>query len=152
MHAVGTMNDLKKATDTVYGALAAVKKLKEEGLVKYVGISGAHSPIDLPFEVNVERQLKVMAAAVDSVLFDVIQVSYHMEFPEVEEIIDRAYKQDIGVVCKKPLGAGKLIPKYGVERLLKFVIRNPKVATAIPGMVNIDQVREDVPVGYKHQS
>ncbi len=152
MHAIGTMNDLEKATDTVYGALAAVERLRGEGLVKYVGISGAHSPIDLPFKVKVERQLKVMAAAVDSGVFDVIQVSYHIEFPEVEEVIDRAYEQDVGVVCKKPLGAGKLIPKYGVEKLLKFVIGNPRVSAAIPGMANIDQVREDVPVGYKHES
>ena len=152
LHGVGTMEDLEKGIDESHGALAAIRKLQREGLVGYVGISGAHSPLFEQIfgrEIDVDRELKVMDAAVESGVFDVIQVSYHIEFPEVEEIIDKAYEQDVGVVCKKPLGAGLLIEKYGVERLLRYVINNTKVTTAIPGMVDIYQVRRDVPIGYR---
>ncbi len=152
LHGVGTMKDLERGIDESHGALAAVRKLQREGRVGFVGVSGAHSPL---FEqifgrkIDVDRELKVMEAAVESGVFDVIQVSYHIEFPEVEEIIDKAYEQDVGVVCKKPLGAGLLIEKYGEEKLLRFVINNRKVSTAIPGMVDVYQVRKDVPIGYK---
>lgn len=152
LHGVGAVKDLEKGIDESHGALAAIRKLQREGLVGYVGISGAHSPLFEQIsgrEIDVDRELKVMDAAVESGVFDVIQVSYHIEFPEVKEIINKAYEQDVGVVCKKPLGAGLLIEKYGVERLLRYVINNTKVTTAIPGIVDIYQVRRDVPIGYR---
>ncbi|HDN01445.1 MAG TPA: hypothetical protein ENF42_00555 [Candidatus Bathyarchaeota archaeon] len=106
LHGVGTMKDLEKGIDESHGALAAIRKLQREGLVGYVGISGAHSPLFEQIsgrEIDVDRELKVMDATVESGVFDVIQVSYHIEFPEVEEIIDKAYEQDVGVVCKNRL-------------------------------------------------
>jgi predicted aldo/keto reductase-like oxidoreductase len=64
-------------------------------------------------------------------------------------LIELAKEHDVGVIIKKPLGAGKLIPRYGAKRLLEFVLENPDVHTAIPGMPRPEHVWEDVPMGYR---
>jgi len=151
LHAVGKFTDLEKALDPKRGALRAVRELQRQGKVRFVGISGAHSPIDLrplPRE-RVMEQFEVMKEAIKSEEFDAVQISYHIEWPEAEELIALAKEYDVGVIVKKPFAAGKLIPKHGARRLLEFVLENPDVHTVIPGMVNLDQVRENVPVGYQ---
>jgi len=152
LHAVGTFAALEQVLDPQRGALRAVRELQRRGKVRFVGISGAHSPIDfhapLP-EEQVREQFEVMAEAIRSEEFDAIQISYHIEWPEAEELIELAREHDVGVIVKKPFAAGKLIAEYGARGLLEFVVENPGVHTVIPGMVNLAQVRENVPVGYQ---
>jgi len=151
LHAVGKFADLEKVLDPQRGALRAVRELQRRGKVRFVGISGAHSPIDLrpvPKEW-VQEQFEVMREAIKTEEFDTIQISYHIEWPEAEELIGLAKEHDVGVIVKKPFAAGKLIAKYGARRLLEFVLANPHVHTVIPGMVNLAQVRENVAVGYR---
>jgi len=152
LHAVGSFADLERVLDPERGALRAVRELQRRGRVKFVGISGAHSPIDfripLP-EERVREQFDVMREAIETEEFDTIQISYHTEWSEAEELIALAKEHDVGVVAKKPFAMGKLIGEYGARRLLEFVLANPDVHTVIPGMVNSAQVRENVPVGYR---
>jgi aryl-alcohol dehydrogenase-like predicted oxidoreductase len=151
LHAVGTFADLERALDSERGALRAVRELQVRGKVRFVGISGAHTPIDfrvpLP-EERVREQFNVMVEAIKSGEFDAIQISYHIEWPKAEELIALAKEHDVGVIIKKPFAAGKLISEYGVKRLLESVLENPDVHTAIPGMARPEHVWEDVPVGY----
>jgi len=152
LHAVGSFADLERVLDPERGALRAVRELQRRGRVKFVGISGAHSPIDfripLP-EERVQEQFDVMAEAIKSEEFDAIQISYHIEWRKAEELIALAKEHDVGVIVKKPFAMGKLIGEYGARLLLEFVLENPDVHTVIPGMVNLAQVRENVPVGYR---
>lgn len=133
-------------------AEGAAREFQEQGKVGFVGITGAHTPIDfrrpLP-EERVREEFEVMAEAIETDEFDTIMVSYHIEWPKAEELISLAKEHDVGVIVKKPFAAGKLISEYGARRLLEFVLENPDVHTAIPGMASLEHVWEDVPLGYK---
>jgi len=151
MHAVGHAEALEAILDPEKGALLAARELQEQGQIGYVGITGAHSPIDGPIwpPEAVQREFEVMMEAIRTGQFDTTQISYHIEWQgaQVQQLIALAKEYDVGVIVKKPLGRGKLIPEYGVTSLLQFVLENSDVHTAIPGMNTIEQVYEDVPVG-----
>jgi len=151
MHAVATMSDLQQILDPVNGALRAVKQLQQRGLVDFIGITGAHGPNDFPGgNIDSDAQVAVCAEALRTQEFDTVQLSYNTEFHDgpIADLIDLAASLDVGVICKKPLGAGRLVGKYTVEELLEFVLSNPKIHTAIPGMATLEHVLEDVPAGY----
>jgi aryl-alcohol dehydrogenase-like predicted oxidoreductase len=149
MHGVSSMWDLEMIFNEKYGALKKIKEYRNLGIIDFIGITGAHSPIDGYWRIDSAKEIKVMAEAIKTGEFDTIMVSYHIEFQNeaIEALLDLARQYDVGVICKKPLGAGKLIKKYGVEKLLKFVLSNPNIHTAIPGMATIKEVREDVSIG-----
>jgi len=149
MHGVGSFEGLGAILHPGKGALLAVRELQRQGKVGFVGITGAHSPIDLPRKIDWELESDVMAAAIRTGEFDTVMISYHIEWPQAEELIALAKEHDVGVIIKKPFAAGKLISRYGVRRLLEFVLENPDVHTVIPGMPRPEHVWEDVPVGYK---
>jgi len=149
MHGVSSMWDLETILKEKNGAMKKVKEYRARGLIDFIGISGAHSPIDGDWPINPAEEIRVMIEAIKTGEFDTVQVSYHIEFQNVaiESLIKLASQYDVGVICKKPFGAGKLILKYGVEKLLQFVLKNKNVHTAIPGMVTLEEVQEDVSVG-----
>jgi aryl-alcohol dehydrogenase-like predicted oxidoreductase len=149
MHGVSSMWDLEFILNEKYGALKKVKEYRALGKIDFIGITGAHSPIDGYWRIDSEKEIRVMAEAIKTGEFDTIMVSYHIEFQNdsIKALLELARQYDVGVICKKPLGAGKLIKKYGVEKLLKFVLSNPNIHTAIPGMRTIEEVREDVSIG-----
>jgi len=151
MHAVGDFKALKAILDPNKGALLAAREFQKQGKVDFIGITGAHSPVEGRNPRNpsvVVEEAEVMKRAIKTGGFDTIQISCHIEW-HAQELIELAKEHDMGVIVKKPLGAGKLIEKYGAKRLLQFVLENPDIHTAIPGMANVGQVREDVPLGYK---
>lgn len=150
MHGVGAFKGLKAVLDPNRGALLAARELQKQGKIGFIGITGAHSPSALPREINRQLENEVMTEAIKTGQFDTIQISYHIEWQgePVQKLIALAKEHDVGVIVKKPLGAGKLIAQYGAKRLLQFVLENPDIHTAIPGMARIEHVHEDVPVGY----
>lgn len=143
MHAVGTFASLKSILDPTRGALLAARELQKQGKIGFIGISGAHE--------GALREFEVMLEAIKTNQFDAIQISYHIEWhgEPVQKLIQLAKEHDVGVIVKKPLGGGRLIAQYGAKRLLQFVLENPDIHTAIPGMVRIEHVHENVPVGYE---
>lgn len=153
MHGVGAFEGLEAILHPSRGALVAVREFQRQGKIGFVGITGAHSPIDgrepRPPEV-IRQELAVMTEAIRTDQFDTMMLSYHVEWQgePVQRLIQFARDHDVGVIAKKPLGGGKLIAQYGARRLLQFVLENPDVHTAIPGMARIEHVHEDVPVGY----
>lgn len=153
MHAVGSFVGLEAILHPGRGALLAVREFQKQGKIGFVGITGAHSPLDgrepRPPEI-IQQELAVMTEAIRTDQFDTIMLSCHVEWQgePVRRLIDLARDRDVGVIVKKPLGGGRLIAQYGARRLLQFVLENPDVHTAIPGMARIEHVREDVPLGY----
>ena len=143
------MWDLEAILDEKNGALKIVKEYRTQGIIDFIGITGAHSPIDGNWRIDSLREIKVMSEAIKTGEFDTIMVSYHIEFQNkaIEALLNLAQQYDVGVICKKPLGAGKLIKKYGVEKLLKFVLSNPNVHITIPGTATIEEVRKDISIG-----
>lgn len=129
------------------GAMEALKEAKKEALIGHVGFS-CHR-----FHETMERGIK-------SGEFEVIMVSYNMLDDEAvgERILPLAREHDVGVIAMKPLAGGflanpppELVKRAGisinVETALKFVLSNDSVSTAIPGMMRIEEVKENAKIG-----
>lgn len=104
LHAVTTMEDLDACTSQG-GALDAVQKMRDEGLTKYIGITGHGMEAPNIFIEALSR------FDFDSVLFPINPVLYaHEDYREsAEELLDLCQEKDVGVmiiksVAKEPWG------------------------------------------------
>jgi len=133
------------------GAMEALKKAKQEGIIGHTGFS-CHR-----FHETMERGIK-------SGEFDALIVAYNILNDELndETILPMAKEWDVGVIAMKPLAGGALAqppPELKVsskipitaEQALRFVLANPAVDVAIPGMTNLQEVEENARVGEKFQ-
>jgi hypothetical protein len=119
----------------------ALAQLKKEGKVRFCGVT-TH-----------KNEAEVLNALVDDPdrFFDTCLVKYNFKSDkEVAAAIDRAASAGIGIIAMKTqlggydtTGMGGITPH---QAALKWVLRNPKVTAAIPGMKNMTQLREDIAV------
>ena len=129
------------------GAMEALTEAKEEGIVGHVGFS-CHR-----FHETMERGIR-------SGIFEAIMVSYNILNDELvdEKILPLAKELDVGVIAMKPLAGGVLAapPRelkvqaempVTAEKALRFVLANEAVSVAIPGMMRVSEVEENVKVG-----
>jgi predicted aldo/keto reductase-like oxidoreductase len=93
------------------GALEALKKAKEEGLIGHIGIT-SHS-------------LDVLARSVDDGLFDTLMTCFSFLEPQTRDrVIPKALEKNIGVIAMKPFSGG-VIENAGLA--LKYVLSQPGV-------------------------
>ncbi len=112
-----------------------VKKLKQEGRIKYIGFSThRNEPV-------------VIDAAAGQDVWDVIltQYNYRLAFiPELNAAVKKAASAGIGIVAMKTLAGGFLdrerTKPVNAPAALKWVLQNPDIHTTIPGMTAFDQV------------
>lgn len=112
------------------GALKALKEAKEQGLIKEIGIT-SHS-------------IDILNMAIDMGEFSAIQCPYNAVERQGEAVFEKAKLNNIGVIIMKPL-AGGAISKG--ELSIRFVLSNPNITVAIPGMDSIEQIRENAIAG-----
>lgn len=124
------------------GALAGLQVARERGLVAHIGVS-THS-------------MEVLERIVDSDAFDTVMVEYSAFYPQSARLIERAHARDIGVIVMRPLGGSGRTSEMrgGIEadregiltprNLLRYVLSNPAVSTAIPGARYPSRVVENV--------
>ena len=127
------------------GALDALRRAQDEGLVHHVGFTGHDTP------ENFTR-------CIETGLFDSLTVPYNLFQREYEPTIARAGELGIGVVAMGPVAGGLLgdgcealerelgldVPM--VEAALGFVLANPHVSTACSGMSTVAMVDENVAI------
>jgi predicted aldo/keto reductase-like oxidoreductase len=111
------------------GAYKALKEAKEAGKIGHIGIT-SHS-VDL-LEIALEKDC-----------FDTIQFPYNPVESQGEGIFERAKAQNVGVILMKPIAGGAI--KRG-EVSIKYVLNNPNVTVAIPGMDSMEQVEKNTRV------
>lgn len=93
------------------GALGALRKAKEEGLIGHIGIT-SHS-------------LDVLDRALDDDLFDVIMVCFSFLEPQSRErIIPKALEKNVGVLAMKPFSGGVI---DDARLALKYALSEPGV-------------------------
>lgn len=117
----------------------AVKKLKKEGKIKFMGFS-THA-----------NEAAVIDAASGLNTFDVILTSYNFKQTYVNELnaaIKKAAASGIGIVAMKPMAGGGFLDKEKTKKInpsaaLKWVLSNPDVTTSIPGMTEFDHLEMD---------
>lgn len=128
-HNVRSMEELNTITSDK-GALKALKEAKEKGLIKEIGITG-HNP-------------EILEKALDLGEFSTVQCPYNPVERQAEELFKKANDMEIGIIVMKPLAGGAITKG---ELSLRFIVDNPNVTVAIPGMESIEQVNENSLVG-----
>jgi predicted aldo/keto reductase-like oxidoreductase len=116
--------------------LNAVKKLKKEGKTKFVGFS-TH-----------RNETALINAAAESKSWDVILTSYNFKQTYVSELtsaVKKAAEAGIGIIAMKTMAGGGFLDKEKTIKInsaaaLKWVLSNPDITTAIPGMTDFDQL------------
>jgi predicted aldo/keto reductase-like oxidoreductase len=131
------------------GGLKELEKAQKEGKISQIGIS-------------IHGSLPMMKRAVESGAFSVLMVAYSAldEDRLTAELLPMAAAKGVGLIAMKPLAGGRLAqhPSRGwdaqffkgespAQTALRYVISNPHIACAIPGMMTLEELEENVRVG-----
>lgn len=116
--------------------LEALKKLKKEDKVKFIGFS-TH-----------RNETAVINAASEKGNWDVILTSYNFMqtySAELKSAIHKASEKGTGIVAMKTLAGGGFFDKEKTKPInttaaLKWALSNQDITTAIPGMTDFDQL------------
>lgn len=121
----------------------AVKNLKKEGKVKFIG-----------FSTHANEPVVIDAAAAMGDTWDVILTSYNFKQTYINELnsaIKKANQAGIGIVAMKTMAGGGFLDKEKTKPInstaaLKWVLSNPDITTTIPGMTDFDQLDKNIKI------
>lgn len=133
------------------GGMEAVRKAKDQGLIKYICFSCHDTPAN-------------MIKLIDTGEFDGFTIQYNLLDRANEEPIAYAHEKGMGVVVMGPVGGGRLAApseqikgmiksdaSSSAEVALRFVLSNPNVSTAISGMSTVEMVEENVATASREE-
>ena len=115
--------------ENIEGALRALEEAKNDKLIGHIGIT-THSVEVLEREVNLNR-------------FETIQFPYNIVENQGEKYFEIAKENNIGIIVMKPLAGGAI---DNATIALKYILNNPNISVAIPGMDTVEKLRENVSV------
>jgi aryl-alcohol dehydrogenase-like predicted oxidoreductase len=139
-HSVDSVEDVHAE-----GPLQALGELKKAGKTRFIGISTHQVEAVLPEAMRLG-------------VFDVglVTINYTMSSNRaLLDAIDAAAKAGMGIVAMKTQAGGltkpdpklpKSLPPHSQSALLKWVLRNPSIATAIPGFTTYEQLEQNFAV------
>ncbi|NPV27945.1 MAG: aldo/keto reductase [Firmicutes bacterium] len=114
------------------GALAALKKARQAGKIRYIGIT-SHRP-------------GALIQAIKTGEFDTVQFPFNPVEREAEQtLLAVAREWRVGTIVMKPLAGGAF---RNSQLALRWVLNQP-ITTAIPGMDSTEQVEMNAGVGDK---
>ncbi|MBM2827316.1 MAG: aldo/keto reductase, partial [Dehalococcoidia bacterium] len=129
---------------------AGLKIAQELGMVDHIGISS--------------HNLNVLEKAITCGEFDTVMLDYSAFYLETERLIALAKERDVGIIVMRPLGGsgrtsaiGSLMKASAGEYpltpriLLRYVLSNPDISVAIPGVRYPSRVRENVELALTYQ-
>jgi uncharacterized protein len=134
LHAIDSKT---RVMDKTYREVLA--EAKKHGKTRFIGIT-CHK--------NEPEVLNALADDPDE-FFDTVLVVYNFNSkPAVKEAIARVAKAGMGVIAMKTQQGGYKTKALGGvsphQAALKFVLQNPNVTAAVPAMVDLKQVKEDM--------
>jgi len=138
MHDIFSFEELDKIT-APGGAVEAADQARDEGLVRYISISGHSNP-----QVQIEALERF---PFDNVLCTT-SVLDHCILSFVEEFLPVANARGIAVAGMKILGLGKLADVY--DRALRYAFGLP-ICTAVVGMESMEQLKKNLAVAESYQ-
>jgi predicted aldo/keto reductase-like oxidoreductase len=131
------------------GGLETLEEAKREGKVLKLGIS-------------IHNSLPMMRKAIESGVFSALMVAFSA-FDEdrlAADLLPMAHERGVGLIAMKPLAGGRLaerpLPKKNSRFIqgeslaqvsLRYVLSNPNITCAIPGMMNRYELNENLQVG-----
>lgn len=108
-------------------AYRALLEAKQEGKIRNIGIT-SHS-------------LDTIQMAIKTDKFSTIQFPYNIVENQADEVFKEANKKGIGIIVMKPLAGGAL---DDAKLAIKYILSKQYIDVVIPGMENVDQVKENV--------
>lgn len=114
-------NDEDAAIQRTTDAVATLRDLKRQGLVRTIGLSG--------------KTVEGVRLALDWA--DAVMVEYHINDQSHASVIAAAAQRGVGVIVKKGLASGKLPPAEAIG----FVLDNAGVTSLVVGGLNLDHIR-----------
>lgn len=121
------------------GAIHALRRLKDEGVVSNIGITGHRDP-------------EVLLRGIREHRFDTILMSlnagdsYYKPFQD--ELLEEAVSQDLGIIAMKVTAVGRIFRDGGLtsmEDALSYVLSFP-VSTAIVGVSTLAELEQNVEI------
>ncbi len=132
------------------GSLAGLKEAQELGMIDHIGMSS--------------HNLAVLEKAITCGEFETVMLDYSAFNLEAEELIALAKKNDVGVIVMRPLGGSGRISSLKTQMresehelflspamLLRYVLSNPDISVAIPGVRYPSRIRENVETALTYQ-
>ncbi|MDX1594519.1 MAG: aldo/keto reductase [Gammaproteobacteria bacterium] len=135
--------------------LEALKAMKAEGKLRYIGITTSHGRRHREFE-------RVMA---DEAV-DFVQLTYNLTHREAEDrLLPLARERGLAVIANRPYDGGRLVkglkrrarvPEWAERAcgcrtwpdvLLRFIVSHPAVTCAIPATTRVDHLDENMRAG-----
>jgi predicted aldo/keto reductase-like oxidoreductase len=119
----------------------ALTELRKAGKIRFVGFTTHKNQADV---------LNAVADDPDK-FFDVAMLAYNFQSgQDVKDAIARVAKNGVGVVAMKTQNGGHKAEALGGisphQASLKWVLQDPNITCAVPGMVDLVQIRENVEV------
>ena len=131
------------------GGLEELQRAQQKGEILHIGIS-------------IHSNLTMMRQAIESGVFSVLMVAYSAldEDRLTADLLPLAASRGVGLVAMKPLAGGRLgdLPSRGWDKslfhgespaqiALRYVLSNPHISCAIPGMMARNELEENLRVG-----
>ena len=131
-------------------SVPVLREWREEGLVKYIGISTSR-----------ESQYEELEKAMTTEKMDFVQINYSLEQrTSAERLLPLAADIGMAVILNRTFGGGRIfeavgdqpIPEWAAEELgisswaqflLKYALSHPAVTLAIPGMTKVRHVDDN---------
>lgn len=141
------LHDRSRASELTPDLIEAQQLAKKQGKVRFVGVSTHRG------------QAQIVPAMIKSGKFDAVMLTYNfaMDTAEVEPLIQLARDAGLGVIAMKVLAGSFRLDPAMYERgravmrrtgaglaALKWVLRNKNVDVAIPSMVDMSQLEENI--------
>lgn len=134
--------------------LEALKAMRDEGRVRYIGITTSHG-----------RRHGELERIMETEPLDFVQLTYNIVDREVEErLLPLAQERGIAVIANRPYQGGRLFGRFQSEPLpdwagevgaknwaeffLKFVVSHPAMTCAIPATTQVEHMRENMGALY----
>ena len=147
LHDIST-DDAWKQVMAEGGALEGLQIARYRGLIDYIGIS-SHS-------------IEVLEKAITCGEFDTVMLEYSAFYRDTEGLLPIAKENDVGVIVMRPLGGSGRMSSIRARvsegntsltprMLLRYVLSNPDISTAIPGTRFPSRVRENVESASSYQ-
>ncbi len=133
LHNIWSLEELDKVTGPG-GSLEAAIRAREEGLIRFISISGHTNP-----RVQIEALNRF---PFDSVLC-AVSVLDHFILSFAEEFLPVANAKGVAIIGMKVMGLGVLAPFY--EKALRYTLGLP-ISTAIVGMETMEQLEKNLSV------
>ncbi len=141
IHNVRTESDVRQAFSE-RGAVKALEQLRDDGVIRFTGITGHRDP-------------NVLLRAIQNYRFDCLLMTLNAADvhyrPFQKELLQEALRQDLGIIAMKVTAVGRIFRDDGItsmEQALGYTLSFP-VSTAIVGISSVRELEEDVAIAAR---